>query len=114
VTGIFSCRKALTTLSIHMAVDRGLLDYDLPVARWWPEFAKNGKEKVTIRQVLTHQVGLPVIGLAGEPESFTDVRSAIEALTPVWAPGTDIGYSATFDPILQVVLERVFDEPLDD
>jgi CubicO group peptidase (beta-lactamase class C family) len=114
VAGIFSCRKALTALSIHMAVDRGLLDYDDLVARWWPEFAKHGKEMITIRHVLTHQAGLPVIGLTGVPEAFADVKSAIEALAPAWVPGTEIGYSATFDPILQVVLERVFDEPLDD
>jgi CubicO group peptidase (beta-lactamase class C family) len=113
VTGIFSCRKALTALSIHMAVDRNLLDYDDPVAKWWPEFASVGKEGVTIRHVLTHRSGLPALGLSEVPESFADVKSAIEALTPAWTPGTDIGYSATFDPILQVVLEQLFEEPLD-
>jgi CubicO group peptidase (beta-lactamase class C family) len=114
ITGIFSCRKALTALSIHMAVDRGLLSYDDRVSRWWPEFASLGKEAITVRQVLTHQTGLPVIGLAGVPASFKDVKRAIEDLSPAWAPGSDIGYSATFDPILQVVLETVFEEPLDD
>jgi CubicO group peptidase (beta-lactamase class C family) len=113
VTGVFSCRKALTALSVHMAADRGLLDYDDLVARWWPEFAEHGKSEITIRHVLTHRSGLPTIGLTGVPKAFSDVQRAIEALSPTWEPGTDIGYSATFDPILQVVLERVFDEPLD-
>ncbi len=114
MTGIFSCRKALTALSVHLAVDRGLVDYDDPVAQWWSEFSAFGKEAITIRHVLTHRSGLPKIGLTGVPESFSDVMRAIEALTPDWAPGTDIGYSATFDPILQVVLERVLNESLDD
>ena len=113
VTGIFSCRKSLTALALHVAVDRGLLDYDDSVATWWPEFGQRGKEGVTLRHVLAHQSGLPQIGLSGVPGSIADVVASIEALEPQWAPGTDIGYSATFDPILQEVLERVLGESLD-
>lgn len=113
VTGIFSCRKALTALALHVIVDRGGLDYDDSVAKLWPEFGQLGKEQVTIRHVLAHQSGLPELGLSGVPESMGEVNSAIERLSPQWEPGSDIGYSATFDPILQEVLERVLGEPLD-
>ncbi len=54
----FSTTKGVASTLMHMAVDRGLVDYDDPVALHWPEFAQAGKERITIRQVMAHQSGL--------------------------------------------------------
>ena len=51
----FSTSKGVAATAIHILATDGLLDYDAPVARYWPEFAQNGKERITVRQVLAHQ-----------------------------------------------------------
>ncbi|MGW4248886.1 serine hydrolase domain-containing protein [Nocardia sp. NPDC004722] len=55
---IFSATKGLAATVIHRLADRGLIDYDAPVAYYWPAFAANGKERITVRQVLSHRAGL--------------------------------------------------------
>ena len=55
---VYSTGKAIAALVIAKLVDRGLLDYDAPVADFWPEFAAGGKSKVTVAQALSHQAGL--------------------------------------------------------
>ncbi len=59
VSIVFSCTKGASALAAHMAADRGLLDLDAPVARYWPEFAQAGKEGARVRMMLDHSVGLP-------------------------------------------------------
>jgi CubicO group peptidase (beta-lactamase class C family) len=54
----FSTTKGVAATVVHVMADRGLLDYDAPVAAYWPEFAQNGKGAITVRQVLAHQSGL--------------------------------------------------------
>src|SRR5690242_6847601 len=51
----FSTTKAITATIIHLLADRGLLEYDAPIARYWPEFGARGKERITLRQALTHR-----------------------------------------------------------
>eukprot|EP00127_Corallochytrium_limacisporum_P005584 Clim_evm4s208 gene=Clim_evmTU4s208 len=58
---VFSATKIQTSLVIAMLVDRGLLDYDRPICHYWPEFAKNGKEKITVGELMTHKAGLAVV-----------------------------------------------------
>jgi len=113
LTWLFSCRKTLDGLAVHVLVDRGFVDYDDPVARFWPEFAHAGKAGVTLRHVLSHQTGLPSMPLVDLPVTFEKVVAAIAAATPEWEPGTDLGYSGTIDAILQEVVQRVVGEPLD-
>src|SRR5262245_62532070 len=55
----YSTIKAMTATCAHRLVDRGLLDVDEPVATYWPEFAQAGKERISVRMVLSHQAGLP-------------------------------------------------------
>jgi CubicO group peptidase (beta-lactamase class C family) len=55
---VFSATKGVATTVVHRLVDRGLLDYDTPVAEYWPEFGANGKEDITVRDVLRHRAGL--------------------------------------------------------
>ena len=54
----FSTTKGVTATALHILVDRGLIDYDDPVAKFWPEFAREGKERITVRHLLCHQAGL--------------------------------------------------------
>ena len=55
---VFSATKGVAATVVHRLVDRGLLDYDTPVAEYWPEFGANGKADITVRDVLRHRAGL--------------------------------------------------------
>ncbi|WP_051357344.1 serine hydrolase domain-containing protein [Segniliparus rugosus] len=72
---IFSASKGLSSLVVHRLADRGLIDYDRPVAAYWPEFAANGKESVTVRDVLVHEAGLSQLpGIANNANELLDHR----------------------------------------
>jgi len=92
---VFSTTKGLAALCLHILADRGLIDLEAPVARYWPEFAAAGKGGVTVAMVLSHQAGLPV-WQAPLPDAalynwdLAARRLADEA--PLWEPGTAHGY----------------------
>src|SRR5258707_295686 len=94
---VFSSTKGLSALALALANSRGYFDYEAPVAHYWPEFAQNGKERITIRQLLAHEAGLAVIE---EPLNLRiladkDALAAILARQrPLWEPGTHHGYHA--------------------
>ena len=69
LTNVWSTTKAVTSLSAHLLMDRGELDPDAPVARYWPEFGQAGKGDMPVRSIMNHQSGLT--GLA-VPASVTD------------------------------------------
>jgi CubicO group peptidase (beta-lactamase class C family) len=85
------------------------------VARYWPEFGVNGKQEITLRQVLAHTAGVPQVPDGFKLEDFADwdgVCRAVAELTPLWAPGTATGYhAATFGWILGEVAQRVDSRP---
>jgi len=56
---VFSVVKAVTAVALHLQAERGLIDYEAPISRYWPEFAANGKDKATIRDALSHRLGIP-------------------------------------------------------
>ena len=58
---VFSSTKGVTAIGANLAIQRGLLDPDAAVASYWPEFGANGKDSITVRQVLGHQAGLPLV-----------------------------------------------------
>lgn len=92
---MMSVAKAVSATCLHMLVDRQLVDLDAPVARYWPEFARNGKGCVLVRHVLDHRAGLPVLLERLHPEAMFDHRLMVEALArqaPMWEPGTQAGY----------------------
>ena len=69
----FSVAKGMASTVLHRLADRGLLDYDAPVAAYWPEFASAGKERVTVRQLLSHRAGLwDLRPLVREPDDWLD------------------------------------------
>ncbi|GAC1438072.1 MAG: serine hydrolase domain-containing protein [Chloroflexota bacterium] len=114
---VFSTTKGITATVIHLLADRGLLDYDVPIARYWPEFAARGKERVTLRQALTHTSCIPQVPAGVTPEAMCDWDGMCRAtadLTPLWEPGTVSCYHAfTYGWILGEVARRVDGRPFD-
>ena len=95
VVVMYSTTKGVSSLALALAHSRGLLDYDAPVAAYWPEFAWRGKSGITVRQLLSHQAGLPVIDIPLTLADLADldvVAAAIALQRPLWAPGTRHGY----------------------
>ena len=97
LANVWSATKGVAAIEVAALVDRGLLDYDVPVVRYWPEYGQNGKEKTTVAQLMSHQAGLP--GFV-EPMPLTDfydweiVTSRLAAQAPMWEPGTKNSYHA--------------------
>jgi len=84
-------------MTVAVAHSRGLLDFDEKVATYWPEFAQQSKENITVRQPLSHQAGLPVIDPPLDIETVANldaVAVAIARQKPAWQPGTKQGYHA--------------------
>jgi CubicO group peptidase (beta-lactamase class C family) len=93
ITGVYSVTKTMTALCALVLADRGQLDVEAPVGRYWPEFAVAGKEKVLVRHLLGHTAGLPDWdGPVGELYDWPAATARLAALAPQWEPGTDAGY----------------------
>jgi CubicO group peptidase (beta-lactamase class C family) len=107
----FSCTKGITATVVHLLVQRGMLAYTDPIARFWPEFAANGKADITVEQALTHRAGIPHWPAAVQPSDLADwqfVCEQIARLDPAWEPGTRSCYhSITFGHILGELARRV-------
>jgi len=94
---VHSATKGLAAMALAIAHSRGWLDYEERVARYWPEFAQQGKEKITVRQLLAHQAGLFAIDEQVDRSVVADLdRLAIVLArqTPTWEPGTRQAYHA--------------------
>lgn len=95
VTHVFSATKGATSLCAHMLIERGLLDLEAPVMRYWPEFGQAGKESITVRMLLNHTSGLAAISEPLPPGALFDWELMVKALEkqePFWKPGTMRGY----------------------
>jgi len=108
----FSTTKGVASTLLHIMVDRGLLDYDDPVAAHWPEFAQAGKERITVRHVLAHQSGLyhirQMIDRADRMLDWDYMVAAIERTPPAHAPGERTGYHGlTYGYLVGEILRRV-------
>tara|TARA_B100001123_G_scaffold175124_2_gene201089 strand:- start:6089 stop:7255 length:1167 start_codon:yes stop_codon:yes gene_type:complete len=108
---VYSTTKGLVSLATHMLADRGLLDFEAPVADIWPEFSQADKENLPLRYLLTHQAGLPVIDkklpLGAELE-WNVMAEALAQQKPVWRPGEEQGYhAATFGWLVGEPIRRV-------
>ena len=93
----FSTTKGVAAAALHILADRGLIDYDAPVTKYWPAFGKNGKEKVTVAQAMSHQAGLHAVPHPLSIEFVQDWDAGlrwIEDGVPAYEPGTDTGYHA--------------------
>lgn len=107
---IFSVTKAATALALHIQAERGLVDYEAPLARYWPDYAANGKEAITVRHVLAHRAGVPQMPDGVTPELMADwdwmVRGLAE-VKPLWPAGSQNAYlSYTFGWLTGEVVRR--------
>jgi CubicO group peptidase (beta-lactamase class C family) len=111
IVNVFSTTKAMTALCAHVLADRGLLDLDAPVARYWPEFAAGGKATIPVRMLLSHTAGLAAIRERISLNTVYDwdrYVAAIAAQTPWWEPGTANGYHAlTFGHLVGELIRRI-------
>jgi CubicO group peptidase (beta-lactamase class C family) len=108
---VFSTTKGLSAMTLAIANARGWLDYDAPVARYWPEFAQNGKAAITARQLLGHEAGLVFVPEKLTIEKLRDLDYLARLLarqTPEWPPGTRHGYHAmSIGLYMQEIIRRV-------
>jgi CubicO group peptidase (beta-lactamase class C family) len=95
LTPVFSTGKAVMALLVATCVERGLLDYEGPVAAYWPAFGQAGKAAITVGQLMSHQAGLPGFSESVDPTIWFDREAALARLceqAPMWEPGTASGY----------------------
>lgn len=94
---VFSTTKGMAAMAIAHAHSQGLLDYDEPVATYWHAFAQNGKESITVRQLLAHQAGLCSLDETltyDHMRNLDDLAVILARQKPAWIPGTQQGYHA--------------------
>ncbi len=112
IVNVYSTTKTMAATCMLMLADRGELDFDAPVAQYWPEFAQNGKEGVLVSHVMAHTAGVP-----GFDPPLTDVEQLYDleavaanlaAQAPWWEPGAASGYHAISQGSLQSeILHRI-------
>lgn len=114
---VFSVTKGLTAMALHLLAARGALDWEAPVSELWPGFGRAGKEKISLRTLMNHRAGLPVLDERLSIDDCVDpgrawrVRWAIERQRPLWEPGSEQGYHAvTFGMYAREIIERVAGE----
>jgi CubicO group peptidase (beta-lactamase class C family) len=111
IANVFSTTKTMTALAALVLVDRGELDLDAPVAKYWPEFAARGKAGITVRQLLSHTSG--VSGWE-QPITLEDLydwdksTALLAAQAPWWEPGTASGYHMlNYGHLIGEVIRRI-------
>ena len=113
----FSTTKGVVSTALHLLADRGQIEYDAPVAAYWPEFAQGGKELVTVRHVLTHSAGLhrmrTLVDHAQQMLDWEYMVTALERAEPAYEPGTRYGYHAlTYGWLAGELIRRVSGRPV--
>ena len=108
---VMSTTKGLAALTLAVANARGWLDYEAPVARYWPEFAQGGKAGVTVRQLLGHEAGLVLLDeklTLGKLQDLDYLAGMLARQKPAWPPGTRHGYhTMTIGLYMQELIRRV-------
>jgi CubicO group peptidase (beta-lactamase class C family) len=95
LVNVFSTTKGVASLAVAVAASRGFISYEAKVADYWPEFAQGGKDAITVRQLLSHQAGLPAIDpplTLGDLADPARMSVKLAAQAPAWTPGTRHGY----------------------
>jgi CubicO group peptidase (beta-lactamase class C family) len=114
---IFSVTKGIVATAAHMAVEKGLVTYDTPVAKVWPEFAANGKGNILFRHVLNHTAGMQMMPVGLVPEDLLDwdkMCRLLAAATPVSAPGeSQVYHAVNYGYLVGEVLRRVDGRPIE-
>ena len=111
LTNVWSTTKAMTSLCAHILMDRGELDPDAPVVRYWPEFAAGGKSGILVRQIMSHQSGLTGLLVPCTVSDYYDwdkITSRLAGQEPLFPPGSTSGYQAiTFGYLVGEVVRRI-------
>ena len=111
IVNVYSTTKTMTALVALLLADRGELDFEAPVARYWPEFAANGKAQVKVSHLMSHSAGLPDWHEPITNDDLYDwekVTRLLAGQAPDWVPGTEPGYhSVTFGYLVGEVVRRV-------
>ena len=111
LTNVWSTTKAMTSLCTHVLMDRGELDPDAPVARYWPEFAAGGKAEIPVRWIMCHQTGLTGLSVPTALQDYYDwekITTLLAGQEPLFPPGTTSGYQAiTFGYLAGEVVRRI-------
>ena len=97
IVNVYSTTKTMTALTALWLADRGRLDFDAPVAEYWPEFAANGKDRIKVSHLMSHSAGLSGWTEPVERHDLYDwdkVTALLAAQAPLWEPGTAPGYHA--------------------
>ena len=114
IVNVYSTTKVMTVICIHMLVDRGLLDLDDPVAKYWPEFAQAGKENLPVKYLLSHTSGLAGWDKPIRTKKLYNWDLMVELLAaqkPWWEPGTKSGYHTfTYGFLLGEVFRRIMNK----
>lgn len=113
----FSTTKGVVATLVHLLADRGLVEYDMPVAHYWPEFARNAKRDITVRQVLCHEAGLyrirSMISDAAEMRDWPHMLRILESAPPAHVPGQKNAYHAlTYGWLVGGLIEKITGAPL--
>jgi len=116
--GVYSSTKGVAAVCVALLLQRGALDLDVPVSRYWPEFAGGGKGDVTVRVALSHQAGIPGVEPQLTLEEVMDhdtVAARLAAQVPHWQPGKAHGYHGlTIGTIMDELVRRVAGVPVAD
>ncbi len=111
LVNVYSTTKGVTAICAHRLADKGLLDLDAPVAKYWPEFAQAGKEKLPVRYLLSHKAGLAAVRKPLDDDAlfkWDKMTTALAEQEPWWEPGTKHGYHAlTFGYLVGEVIRRI-------
>ena len=112
----WSAGKGSTSTVVHVLTEDGLIDYDAPIAQYWPGFGAHGKHGITIEHMLTHSAGIPQAPAGLNVRDLGDwaaMCARIAELTPLWPPGAATGYHAvTYGYVLGEVVRRVTGRPI--
>jgi CubicO group peptidase (beta-lactamase class C family) len=115
---VTSTGKGLTSTVVHVLAEQGVLSYDLPVAQVWPEFGAHGKEKITLRHVLTHTAGVPALPVGTTIEDLCDWQkmcATIADAIPWWTAGSTTGYHPqSFGYLVGEIVRRVTGQSISD
>ncbi|UUL75302.1 beta-lactamase family protein [Pseudarthrobacter sp. Fe7] len=117
LTGAYSCSKGVAAMVIALLVQDGVLDLDQTVAHYWPEFAVHGKDRLFVREALSHQAGLLGVDGGFALDEFTTSAAAarLAATAPAWEPGRQFGYHAlTIGILMEELCRRTTGEALQD
>jgi len=116
ITNVWSSTKTVTSLAALMLADRGELDVDAPVAKYWPEFGARGKQDILVRQLMSHSSGVSGLDQPARVEDLYDWTAATSRMAgqvPWWEPGTASGYHAlNYGHLVGEVVRRISGQTL--